>query len=141
MQKDFCYICYEEESTNNKFLPLDSCQCSQANRIHEKCQSLLNDKYRCCICKSFYKNIKDRKTENGLQIISEFDNLGFLHEYTINSNGKKHGYHKIWYHNGNLWEENHYIDGVREGNQKLYSFKGDVFREIKYVNGQRIEDS
>ena len=139
MQENICYVCYEEECINNKFLPTNSCQCSQSNRIHEKCYSLLNNKYKCSICKSHYKNIKEMETENGLRIISEFDNLGFHHEYTINSNGKKHGYHKIWYHNGNIWEENYYINGLKEGVQKLYSFNGNLFRELKYDDGIRIE--
>jgi len=141
MENEFCYVCYEEECINNKFLPKDICKCSQTNRIHEKCHLLLNNKYRCSICKTFYNNIKDIQTEDGLRVISGFDNLGFRYEYTINSDGKKHGYHKIWYHNGNIWEENHYIDGIREGVQKLYSFKGDIYREIQFSDGQRIDES
>ena len=139
MKTDFCYVCYEEESENNKFLPSNSCQCSQTNKIHEKCHSLLTNKYRCTICKSFYKNINELITDEGFRIINEIDNLGFRHEYTINSNGKKHGYHKIWYHNGNLWEENYYIDGNRQGIQKLYSFAGNLFRELNYDDGVRTE--
>jgi hypothetical protein len=139
MCNNICYVCYEGESDMNKFLPDNICQCSQSNRLHEKCHALLTNKYRCSICKSFYKNIGELTTDTGLRIINEFDNLGFRHEYTVNSNGRKHGYHKIWYHNGNLWEENYYVDGARQGVQKLYSFAGQLYRELRYDDGVRTE--
>ena len=138
MENNICYVCHDGECESDKFLPTNICCCSLSNRIHERCYSLLNNKYKCSICKNFYKNIEQLTTDDGLRIISEFDNLGFQHEYTLNSNDRKHGYHKIWYHNGNLWEENYYVDGAKQGIQKLYSFNGQLYRELQYNDGIRV---
>ena len=138
--EDICYICYEEESQENLFLKANSCSCSQANKVHTKCFALLKNKITCSICKERYQGIDklDIRTNDGLRIMIELDNFGFRHEYTVDDQDMKHGVHKIWYHNGNIWEENFYQKGLRNGVQKLYSVNGDLYREILYDHGNRV---
>lgn len=53
-----CYVCYEQESPNNKFLFSTPCQCKGSLKIHTSCFKLLIEKSgnTCSICKSKYKN-------------------------------------------------------------------------------------
>jgi hypothetical protein len=140
MEPDLCYICYNEETSDNMFLHSDICNCGQTYRIHTKCFSLLQNKISCSICKQEYRGIDKLtlRSSNGLRLIVEFDNLGFRNEYTVDDQDMKHGFHKIWYHNGNLWEENYYEKGLRQGLQKLYSVNGELYREMHYQNGNRV---
>lgn len=139
MCDDTCYICYEPESQDKPYLCSNSCGCGQAYRVHVGCFAMLQNKTTCSICKQNYQGVNNLDIRsNGLKVIFELDSLGFRHEYTVDDKNRKHGVHKIWYHNGNLWEENYYQQGLRNGIQKLYSVNGELYREIQYDHGNRV---
>ena len=58
-----CYICYDKESSSNKFIE-SPCKCKGSNKIHHSCLKKLIEKNgnQCSICKSNFnlnsKNIK-----------------------------------------------------------------------------------
>jgi hypothetical protein len=139
MCDDTCYVCYETETHDKPYLSSNVCGCGQTYKIHVSCFTMLQDKNTCSICKQEYKGIGNLDIRrNGLRLIFAIDNLGFREEYTVDDKGRKHGVHKIWYHNGNLWEENFYQKGLRNGIQKLYSVNGELYRELQYDHGNRV---
>jgi hypothetical protein len=69
-----CYICYEKESSSNKFCDYLPCKCKGTNKIHFKCLEELKKKCgdTCTICKSKYGKSKEpvKKTRLDPIIIS-----------------------------------------------------------------------
>lgn len=51
-------------------------------------------------------------------------------------NGKLDGVRKVFYKNGKIASETHYVDGVKEGVFKQYADNGVVLEEIPYKNNQ-----
>ena len=143
MNNDFnthkeCYVCYEHNDSL-KFCE-NICNCL-TYKLHKSCFQKLYDKETCSICKSKYKNIQDLLPKrDGMIIIIEIDNYGIKHEYTKDDQGLKHGTHKIFYPNGELWEEDNYIHGVKEGIQKLYTMKGKLHTCFIYKNNILIDE-
>ncbi len=132
-----CYVCYENLEEKEV---LNICDCKGYN-LHKSCFQKLYDKEACSICKSKYKNIEDLlPTRDGMVIIIEIDRYGIKHEYTKDEKGLKHGLCKIFYPNGELWEEDNYIHGVKEGIQKLYDIKGKLHTHFIYKNGILIDE-
>jgi E3 ubiquitin-protein ligase DOA10 len=116
----FCYICYEEESKDNKFLKPNICKCKNI-RIHKKCFTRVQKNTQCSICKNNYDSIYAKIDKKVIKIFS----FGYYEKYTVNKknkiiglytsyypnntifvhtlykNGKKHGYSQVFYPNGN----------------------------------------
>jgi hypothetical protein len=133
-----CYICLEKETSDNPFCE-NICSC-KGYKLHKSCFCELYEKQICSICKTVYKNIDDLLPKrDGLKIIIELDSLGLKHEYTKDENGLFQGVYKIWYPNGNIWEENHYKQGFKDGVQKLYDTRGNIYVQMLYENNQRID--
>jgi antitoxin component YwqK of YwqJK toxin-antitoxin module len=133
-----CYICLEKETKDFPFCE-NICSC-KGYKIHKSCFSKLYEKQVCSICKTTYKNIDDLLPKrDGFNIIIEFDSLGLKHEYTKDENGLIQGIYKIWYPNGNIWEETYYKQGVKDGIQKLYDTRGNIYVQMLYENNQRID--
>lgn len=133
-----CYICFEQETENNPLCE-NICSC-KGYKLHKSCFSQLYDRKVCSICKTLYQNVEDLYPKrDGYKIIIELDKMGLKHEYTKDENGLLQGIYKIWYHNGNIWEENYYKEGVKEGIQKLYDTRGILHTEMLYQNNQRID--
>ena len=139
MCDDTCYVCYEGETQENAYLCSNVCGCGQSYRIHVKCFTMLQDKTNCSICKQKYEGIGNLDIRsNGLRIIFEIDKFGFRHEYTVDDQNRKHGVYKIWYRNGNLWEEKFYQNGIKTGIQKVYSMDGEIYEEIQHQQGIQL---
>ena len=51
-------------------------------------------------------------------------------------NGKLHGLQKVFYKDGKIASETHYVDGIKEGIFKQYAENGVVLEEIPYKNNQ-----
>lgn len=57
----YCYICLDEETSNNPFCDTRICNCKGTNRIHSICYSKLrfDGVQECSICKcTFRQNVK-----------------------------------------------------------------------------------
>lgn len=134
-----CYLCYEKETSENKFCGI-ICDCI-GYFLHKNCFQKLYNKSICSICKSKYKNIQDLLPHrDGMLILIEIDKYGIKHEYTKNEDGLKHGLCKIFYPNGEIWEENIFVNGIKEGIQKLYTIKGQLHTCFIYKDGELIEE-
>lgn len=137
---DQCYVCYCEETSENPFCENTICKCKGSNRIHQKCfQNLPNQEF-CSICRTNFSNVDSLiiQQELQLQFVVEFDKFGWKHEYYTDQRGRKHGLHRVYYKNGNLWEENEYFKGVRNGYQKVWSRDGQLFADKNFVNGVEV---
>lgn len=83
-----CYICYDKETSKNKFVE-SPCSCKGSNKIHHECLKTLIEKNgnTCSICKSnFNLNSKSHKiSENKIQEKQEnciFENRIEHRDYT-----------------------------------------------------------
>ena len=50
--------------------------------------------------------------------------------------GKKHGKHKRWHENGQLWEECNYVNGEEHGVYREWYENGQLMYEYNWVNGK-----
>ncbi len=134
-----CYLCQESENEENIFLG-NICNCKGTNRIHKNCFLQLRDKSRCCICKEEFINIDElyQDIELVLYNVEERDKFGWKHNYQVDQFDRKQGIHKIWYLNGNLWEESQYRDDKRHGYHKVWSHQGNLFIEDYYFKGEKL---
>ena len=134
-----CYLCQDPELDDNDFCH-DICNCKGTNRIHIYCFIKLRDKNRCGICKQEFKNIEKLFDEFDLILdnIEEYDKFGWKHKYQVDQFDRKQGIHRIWYQNGNLWEEGQYRDDKRHGYHKVWSYKGELFIEDYYFKGEKL---
>jgi hypothetical protein len=71
-----CYICYEKETSYNKFMT-NPCQCKGTNKIHKTCLQELIQKNgsTCSICKSqfiIHEKIADTKQEDLRKVRIDF---------------------------------------------------------------------
>lgn len=131
---DFCYICYENQSKNNKFLKPYICKCKNL-RIHESCFLKTKVLNKCSVCKEYYQNIYVKKDKQILNIVSD----GYYEKYKVNrknkitglytgyypnekvlnfifyKNGNKHGIFKSFYENGNIQESGFFKNNLLEG--------------------------
>jgi antitoxin component YwqK of YwqJK toxin-antitoxin module len=136
-----CYVCYQEENHDNKFVKEDICKCKGSNRIHVSCFQKLLNQNKCSICNSYFENLEEVcEYENGLRVIIELDNLGLKHRYTVNKEKQKHGKYSIYYPNNNIWEEQNYVNGIRHGIQMLYSMDGKQQYMDIYFDGKNIKN-
>lgn len=148
MDEDLCYICWEKETNENKFLQDRICQCKNM-KIHNGCFLLLKSKYKCSICKSTYENFilkhdnkilkfhrhgivehyyinqSDRKT--GLYILKLFDSQLLLHCFY--KDGMRDGLYQYFYQNGNIKEFGTYLEGKKHG---MY---------LNWYQGNKLKDS
>ncbi len=136
-----CYICYHQETDDNEFTRDDICKCKGSNRIHKSCFRKLPNQTKCSICNELFDNVEEFfEYENGLRVMTDFDKLDIKHRYTINKEKQKHGKCTIYYPNGNVWEEQTYVNGIRHGVQMLYSMDGkQQFMDI-YLDGKNIKN-
>lgn len=140
MEEEICYICQNLEEEHNLFCKNDICKCKGSNRIHISCFRVLPDKKTCSICKESFSNI-DYIFDNipiNLYTIEENDKFGWKHIYQIDQFERKQGLYRIYYMNGNLWEEGQYRDDKRHGYHKVWSYKGKLFIEDYYFKGEKL---
>ncbi len=101
--EDICYICYETQSEENKFIDPNPCNCRGTIKIHNTCFDTLTTSYdRCGICRTQFLN-------NGYK--KYYYPSGPLREEGLMVNGLKTGVWNDWHNNGQLWKEVNYIDG------------------------------
>ena len=138
-----CYICQEEETENLPFCKINICGCKGSNRIHTCCFQKLRNQEVCSICKKEFTNVSELIIDEILELqkIEEIDPYGWKHEYSIDQRGRKQGIHRIYYMNGNLWEENEYKNNLRNGYQKVWSYKGKLFVDTKFKNGVEVKNT
>ncbi len=129
-EQDKCYICYEEQSEENRFVDPNPCNCRGTIKIHVTCFDTLTTTYDTCgVCKTKY-------LQNGYK--KYYDPDGHLREEGLLVNGLKTGLWKtwtIWHTDNQLYEKVNYIDGKRNGlYQRLYS-NGQLMCQCNYVDG------
>ncbi len=106
-EEDKCYICYEEQSEENKFVDPNPCNCRGTIKIHNTCFDTLTKEYDTCgICKTKY-------IENGYKKYYYPDES--LKEEGLMVNGLKTGVWKKWRATGQLQKEKNYINGKKNG--------------------------
>ena len=59
-------------------------------------------------------------------------------EFSLNTNGKMEGIHKVYYESGKLKSEGNYINGKLEGIVKWYYERGNLWIEANYKSGKLI---
>jgi hypothetical protein len=154
-EKDTCYICYEEQSEENKFANPNPCNCRGTIKIHRTCFGILTEQHDTCgVCmtkfrlngykKYYYPDGGPLKGEgllvNGLEVglwkywYEENDQLQEKINYV---DGIKNGLFQSWYYNGQLCIEVNYINGEMDGLYQCWSEDGQLYMEVHYVNGQR----
>jgi len=140
---DTCYVCYEEESEKNPFCDMSICNCKGSNRIHKSCFPELFNQYVCTVCKTQFNNVEELRSKEQLILkdVVELDKFGWKHEYKVDQKGRKQGVHRIYYMNGNLWEEREYKDNQKNGYQKVWDYYGNIFVDARFQHGIEIESS
>jgi hypothetical protein len=127
-EQDTCYLCYEEQLEENKFLDPNPCNCRGTIKIHNTCFNTLTTIYdSCCICMTKFP-------QNGYK--KYYYPSGTLEVEGLLVNGLKTGLWKIWYRNGQLmWEEN-YINGKMNGLYQSWHENGQLMVTVNYINGK-----
>ncbi len=93
----------------------------------------------CCICKKVWINFTGIRRyyhpTHFFQGTEAFENC-FKEEITSYVNGLKEGLHQIYYNNGLLADETHYVAGLMHGPSKEYDYDtGCLVSETNYVEG------
>jgi len=138
-EETICYICQDSGSEKNPFYNTDICNCKGSNRIHKSCfVKLFSD--ICPICKIEFQNVDKSHMEVTLILteVKEKDSYGWSHHYYIDQFKRKQGIHRIFYMNGNLWEETQYKDDKKHGYQKVWNYQGIQFVDDVYYKGNKI---
>jgi hypothetical protein len=139
MEETICYICQDSDSEKNPFYDTNICNCKGSNRIHKSCFVKLHSDI-CPVCKAEFQNVDRSHMEVVLILtkIEEKDQFGWGHEYHLDQFKRKQGIHRIFYMNGNLWEENEYKDGKRHGYHKVWNYQGKLFTNDIYYKGNKV---
>ncbi len=146
-----CYICYEEQSEENKFANPNPCNCRGTIKIHTTCFDTLTAEYdTCSICKTKYLQNEYKKyyypngqlKEEGLMVNNVKTGLwktwytnGQLMEEVNYVDGKTHGLYRRWYENGQLKIEVNCVDGIVDGLYQRWYEYGELELEVHYVDG------
>lgn len=125
MENEACYICWEEESNENKFLPNQICKCKSL-KLHIKCFIKLEEKLHCSVCKEDYENIKIQKENKIFKIHKRI-----REEYTVNSFGVKHGTYKSFYPTGSIFIYCYFNNGLRHGLFRMFHLNMEI-KELGY---------
>jgi len=135
-----CYVCYEEESEKNTFCDTNICGCKGSNRIHKSCFPELFNQNICSVCRKEFKNVEGFRSNEILILkeVLELDKFGWKHEYQVDQKGRKQGIHRIYYMNGNLWEEAEYKDDQKNGYSKVWDYYGNMFQNIIFRHGIEV---
>ena len=128
-----CYICFDGESEQCKFMDPNLCACRGSIKIHNHClfELLTNkeEKTTCNICKIFY-TFPDGPFKwyysNGL--VAAEGNYG---------NSMYQGLWKFYYLHGTLRCEQVWKDNIPNGLSKHYSPGGELYSEQIYENGTK----
>jgi antitoxin component YwqK of YwqJK toxin-antitoxin module len=110
-----CYICWEEESNDKKFLSKNICKCKSL-RIHSKCFLKLTEKSKCSVCKEEYEDVKIQIKDKVLNIRKG----GMIEDYSVDKYNRKHGCYKCFYPNGNIFIYCYYNRGLRDDLFRMY---------------------
>jgi antitoxin component YwqK of YwqJK toxin-antitoxin module len=130
-----CYICLQEETSCNEFLPKQICKCKSL-RVHQTCFKKLNNIYTCSVCKEYYENIYIKDGKNVFVIRKG----RFVEKYKINSGGHKNGYYSCYYPDGTVFMSCFFIDGLRQGTFNMYYPNGLLKESCLYIYGKREGD-
>ena len=115
-----CYICYEKESSCNKFVK-EPCKCKGSNKIHTSCLKKLIEKngIQCSICKSAFN----------LNSNTFIDTKNHQSTTFVQKEVKKHEDHKLYEYmdNGCLYR-------IYEDNDVVvkYTYTGSQISNIDY---------
>lgn len=134
-----CYICYDPESPDNKYLkdPVP-CECKGSIILHKNClHTILKTSRVCSICKTKYK-LQYLPNRNGLELITEVAINGDITEYTIDSRGDIQGEHLVKKQSGEIISQTHYMNGLLHGKYKTFYLNGQLECEA-YCIRNRIE--
>lgn len=133
----FCYICYDKEEPNNKYLKDPyPCECKGSIVIHKKClDNILKISRVCSICKTKYK-VQYLPNINGLELITELNPNGDITEYTIDDKGNKHGEQIIKKQFGNIISQSYYLNGLLNGEYKTCYLNGQLECYCYCINNQ-----
>ena len=66
---------------------------------------------------------------------------GFRERYSINKNGKEHGFFRYWHSNGNLYLEINCKDGKQHGLYRSWYSNGNLDRKSTRLNSSHITRS
>jgi antitoxin component YwqK of YwqJK toxin-antitoxin module len=149
MDKNNCYICWEEGLKNNILIPSNICSCKSLY-IHHKCFLKLEDKIKCSVCKNLFQeftiktnnkvfeykkygitesyNVNKNGNRTGLFQLKNYQNMVLLHCYF--KNGFRHGLFKTYYHNGNLREKG-YIYNCNKVGKYVKCYENGVISSIR----------
>ena len=110
-----CYICWEEEIKDKKFLPNTICKCKSL-RIHKNCFLKLSEKSKCSICKKEYEDIKIQKKDRVLNLRKG----GMIEEFIVDNYGRKNGVYKCFYPTRDIFIYCYFNSGLRHGLFRMY---------------------
>ena len=136
-----CYVCYESQTDATPFAlsPLP-CICTGSIAIHTRCLSqIIKESRFCSICKTKY-NLQYLPQRHGLELVIESLEYGKQLEYTVNTNGDKHGLYSIKHHDGQVISKYSYINGILNGPFIEYYWNGHMKFLGQYKNGLQEGD-
>jgi len=130
--KKTCYVCLEEDSNIQSFIPSQHCKCKNLD-LHINCFMQLNSKYKCTICKSKYQDFRF-KIDN--KVIRYFK-YGIVENYFVNSDGEKDGLYMLKIEDEEILVHCFYKKDIRDGlSQEFYRNKN-AKEHGYYINGKK----
>ena len=137
METETCYICYNPETEQNTFVknPLP-CSCRGSILIHTECfKELLKTSRNCSICKNKY-NTYYLPNKNGLELITDVSENGYVREYTVNTNGCKEGEEIILNPSGEICSKSVYTNGLLNGLYQTWHSNGRLEYQCHCINNR-----
>jgi len=135
-----CYMCYEPETVSNKYAcEPRPCLCKGSIEIHERCLKgiIENRIHVCSICKNTY-NDKYMPKRNGLKIIINYLDNGYVSEHTVTESGKRHGIYTLRNNEGQILQSHLYVNDILEGPALEYYPNGE-FRSLCRFSNNKLE--
>ena len=124
-----CCICHVEETEECRFVDPNPCACKGTNKIHYNC---LEELIRITDTCGVCRRLF-RYNFTGVK--REFWPNGQLQEEEHFVNGQSEGSYRYYNHDGQLIIECNYVNGKLDGCFKRYYYEGQLQEECIYVNG------
>ncbi len=159
-EKPICYLCHDEETTDNKFIEPQPCPCKGQLKLHKTCYDEIrsHDINDCSICKSPYAHFVDGYANIDTRIFVIL-NYEYKLQYKLDTNFKKQGEQKLVEIETNIYDGQcterliqhvNFMDGLLHGVEKTIRPKflctralaftnpsNFIQREVNYENGKR----
>lgn len=156
MSSDNCYVCFDQETKDNKYMNVKACLCKGTIKVHWSCYlELLNISKKCSICNLKYQlDIDVTRTDDNnskevpshiLQYLNSDEPtkkaiakflLNLYREHSI-CLVKTVCYKKFYSINGTLIKEGELINDIPNGKWKFYYESGCLKEKGIYDNGLR----